>query len=488
VSSVSEPSPSRRIAANAILRTGGELVAKAASVAFFVVMARELGTEDFGEFNFALSLATLAIPAAGFGMDSLLAREVARDRARVHGYMSNVVAVKALGAVVLLALMAIIVNIAGYEGDAKLAVYLVGAGIALENLGRTWQAAMQAHERLGLVSGALIVQRTVTSVVAIALMLDGAGLVAVSAVFLGGAAVGLVAAHVLLRARVIVPRREVDRTRWLPLVRAGIPIGTVTLLFGMLLQLDVVLLSLLSGDSNEVGVYGAAFRLVAATMFLSWAFGQATQPWLARQEDDRALPLARAYELGLKTLTAVLLPIGVGFATLAEPIVDTVYGEGYEGAVVPLRLLGTVVALYGLNQFTSVLLISRYRPGDMRRNLSFVLVQNVVCNVILIPPLGADGAAISGAASAVLLGGLSLHAGWRVTGRLSLARTLLGPALAAAAMAAVLLAVQPSLWAGVPLGTAVYAVALAAWERAANPADLRIVLAALRRRDPVPAP
>jgi O-antigen/teichoic acid export membrane protein len=324
--------------------------------------------------------------------------------------------------------------------------------------------------------------------VAIALMLGGAGLVAVSAVFLGGAAVGLTAAHALLRGRVVVPRREVDRSRWLPLVRAGIPIGIVTLLFGMLLQLDVVLLSLLGGDSDEVGVYGAAFRLVAATMFLSWSFGQATQPWLARQEDDRALPLARGYELGLKALTAVLLPIGVGFATLAEPIVETVYGDGYEGAVVPLRLLGTVVALYGLNQFTSVLLISRYRPGDMRRNLIVVLVQNVVCNIILIPPLGADGAAISGAASAALLAVLSLHAGRRVTGRLSLVRTLAGPALAAAAMAAVLLAVEPSLWAGIPLGAAVYAVALAAWERTANPTDLRIVLSALRRRDAVPAP
>lgn len=488
MSSGSEASPSRRIAANAILRTGGELVAKAASLAFFVVMARELGTEGFGDFNFALSLATLVIPAAGFGMDGLLAREVARDRGRVHGFMSNVVAVKALGALLLLALMALVVNLAGYDGDARLAVYLVGAGVALENLGRTWQATMQAHERLGLVSGALIVERTVTSAAGIALMLGGAGLVAVSAVFLGGAAVGLATAHLLLRARVVAPRREVDRSRWLPLVRAGIPIGLVTLLFGTLLQLDVVLLSLLSGDSEEVGVYGAAFRLVAATMFLSWAFGQATQPWLARQEDDRALPLARGYELGLKTLTAVLLPIGVGFAALAEPIVETVYGDGYEGAVVPLRLLGTVVALYGVNQFTSVLLISRYRPSDMRRNLIVVLVQNVVCNVVLIPPLGAEGAAISGAASAVLLGALSLHAGWRLTGRLSLVRAFGGPVLAAAAMAAVLLAVQPSLWTGVPLGAAVYLAALAGWERLANPADVRIVLAALRRRDPVPAP
>jgi hypothetical protein len=34
--------------------------------------------------------------------------------------------------------------------------------------------------------------------------------------------------------------------------------------------------------------------------------------------------------------------------------------------------------------------------------------------------------------------------------------------LAAAAMAAVLVALQPSLWAGIPIGAAVYAAALAA--------------------------
>ena len=143
--------------------------------------------------------------------------------------------------------------------------------------------------------------------------------------------------------------------------------------------------------------------------------------------------------------------------------------------------MNTVVALYGLNQFTSVLLISRYRPGDMRRILIVVLVQNVVCNIVLIPPLGADGAAISGAASAVLLAGLSLYAGRRVTGRLSLARALLGPGLAGAAMAAVLVALQPSLWAGVPLGAAIYVAVLTLWERSANPDDVEVIVKTLRR-------
>jgi O-antigen/teichoic acid export membrane protein len=124
----------------------------------------------------------------------------------------------------------------------------------------------------------------------------------------------------------------------------------------------------------------------------------------------------------------------------------------------------------------------------MRRNLIWVLVQNVACNLVLIPTMGADGAAISGAVSAILLGALSVHAGRRVTGRLSLVRAFGGPALAGAAMAAVLLAVDPPLVLGVVLGAAVYLAGLAAWERWANPDDVEVVLSTIRKRDLAPAP
>ena len=85
-----------------------------------------------------------------------MAREVARDRSRLHHYLSNVVAIKAGVSVALLALAAVIVNVGGYSPDARLAVYLVGAGVAIENLGRTWHSAFQAFERMEFISISLI--------------------------------------------------------------------------------------------------------------------------------------------------------------------------------------------------------------------------------------------------------------------------------------------------------------------------------------------
>src|SRR3712207_6855227 len=49
----------RLVARNAAFRSGGEVVAKLASVAFYVAMARALGETGFGDFQFALALTTV---------------------------------------------------------------------------------------------------------------------------------------------------------------------------------------------------------------------------------------------------------------------------------------------------------------------------------------------------------------------------------------------------------------------------------------------
>ena len=239
-------SASRLVARNAIFRTGGEVVAKLASIAFFVAVARELGGGGFGDFVFALSFTTVLILLAGFGTEELVAREVARDRARVHEYLSNVVALKAASSVAILLLAALVVNLAGYDGDVRTAVYLVGAGVAVENLGRTWHSVFQAFQRMEFISISLILQRVVTAAAGIAVLLAGKGLLAVSAVYLGGALLGFITNFWAMRRFVVGPRLELDRSRWWPIMKMGIPIGLVTVLFTVLMKVDQSLLRLLS--------------------------------------------------------------------------------------------------------------------------------------------------------------------------------------------------------------------------------------------------
>lgn len=468
-------STSRKIATATLIRAVGEIVAKTASVALFIAIARELGETGFGDFIFGLSLSSVLFTAAGFGTEQLIARDVARDRGRIHQLYGNVLAVKTLALAALLAVMAVIVVVGDYSSATRTAVMLIALGVAFEVLGKTFHAIFQAYERMQFIAGSLIIQRTAVALAGITVLLSGGGLVDVSIVFCLGGLLGLLSSLGWMYRFVVRPTISVDRSRWVALMRAGLPLGLAVTLYYALLRLDASLLSFLTGGDNaEVGQYGAAFRLIEATMFVSWAFGGAIMPWLSRHGAEASTSLSRGYELGLKALVAMLLPIGAFFAVYAEPLIELLYGRGFSGAVMPLRLLAGMTVLFGINTFLAVLMISRDEPGEFARASAVVIVQNVTFNFILIPPLGAEGAALNAIISGVLLAGWTLHRARRLFGAISIARVISAPALASAALIALALASGTALTVVDMIAVAaVYLLVLLVVERVIFPGDFR---------------
>src|SRR6478752_5479179 len=135
---------------------GGEIVAKVGSLAFYVTMARQLGTEGFGAFQFALALTTALAYLAGFGTDALLARETARDPARAPRLLADAVAIKSLGGLVMVGVALLVVTLGDYSATEHAAVAIVGIGSVLELMSKSWFSIFQGYERLDLVSLVLI--------------------------------------------------------------------------------------------------------------------------------------------------------------------------------------------------------------------------------------------------------------------------------------------------------------------------------------------
>jgi O-antigen/teichoic acid export membrane protein len=455
----------RVVARNAAFRIGGEVLAKVASFAFFVTMARQLGKDGFGEFQFALALTGALIYVAGFGTDQLLAREVAREHGRAGRLLADAAAVKVLGGLVMLGVAAIVANLGSSTAEGRVAVYVVGVGTLLEVLSKSWHAIFQGYERFELASATLIVQRTLTAAVGIAVLLAGGDVVTAAAVYAGGAAVAVLVAEWWLR-RLGVHRAAITPAGWLPMVRAGVAIGLISLLITVLLRLDVTMLSFLA-DAATVGVYAVAFRLVEATQFLGWSMATAMLPWLARTEAN----LARGFALALKAVVSILLPVGLTFVLFAHGLVDLVYGSAFESSVVPLQILGLMTVLYGVNALGSMSLIARYRPSTYAKLLVPVIAINVVLNLILIPAYGAEGAAIAALTSGVLLAALALWQAHTVIGAINFAAALVGPLLAGAAMAAVALVLHAPWPVEAVVAGLAYACVLCTYERLRHPED-----------------
>jgi O-antigen/teichoic acid export membrane protein len=450
-------------------------------VVFFVLIARELGEAAFGDFSFALALTSSLLLAAGLGTEELTTREISRDRSTVHVYITNAVLIK-VGMSLLLLALAVGITVAGaYPAEVKLAVALVGAGVAFENTGRSYWSVFQAFERQELLSLSLIVQRFSTLAIAAAALAAGGDLVAVSGAFLAGAVLNLVTVRWALRRHVLTLHFTPDRSRWWPIVREGLPIGAVVVLGALLLRVDQTLISFFyPGTSNaEVGYFAAAFRLVEATLFVGWGLNAAALPWLSRQA---GAGITNAYELGMKALAGLLIPITVIFVTLADPLIELLYGSAYQPAADCLRYLGLAVVMLSLSYFAATILVARDRPASFARAQLVVLAVNVAANAVVIPDHGAAGAAAVALGSAVSLAILGALAVRRRIGRASLLRPFAGPLVAAAAMATVIELSELPLVPAAVVGLVVYLGVGLLFERTVFPRDLALLVGLVRHR------
>jgi len=473
--------PPRSILANTGYRLFADIASKLASLAFFVVMARKLGASSFGVFTFALAFAILATTLANFGQDVLLTREVARDHGRLGEYFANTLALKVVLATGSLTVAIGVAAVLGTDRETVEALLLLGPAVTLELLMATCFASFQAFERLEFIPVALISQRFVTAAVGIVALVQGAGVVAVSAIYLAGAALGFALALWLLMRKIARPALRVEPGRWLPLMQAAFAIGLAAVFAIVFFRIDTAMLAAFE-PKNVVGAYGAAYRLLEATLFISWSVGAAVYPVYSRRTATSVPPVSLVFQRSLKLSVALTLPLAAGGLVLAGPLIRLLYGSSYGNAETALRLLTPTIALYPICYLAGYLLVSQDRQRVLTWVYGLVTLENIVANLVLIPWLSLNGAALSTSISQLLVAVAFVAFAERAVGALDWTRIAVGPVLATLLATGAMTALRNELVLAVTAGAAVYAVALVLFERFLFPEDARAILSLLPRR------
>jgi O-antigen/teichoic acid export membrane protein len=471
----------RSILANAGYRLLADVASKVASLAFFVVMARELGTSGFGIFTFALAFVILATTLGTFGQDVVLTREVARDRTRLGGYFANTLTLKVVLVTISLAVSIGVAAAAGIDRQTLEVLLLLGPAVMFELLMATCFASYQAFERLEFIPIALISQRSVTAAVGIAALLNGAGVVAVSAIYLVGSGLGFALALWFLVRKVARPGFQVQPSRWWPLMGASFAIGLAGVFSDVFFRIDTAMLAAFR-PKEVVGNYGAAYRLFEATLFVAWSVGAAVYPVFSRLTTTTVPPVGLVFRRSLKLVVALTLPLAVGGLVLAGPLMRLLYGSSYESGATALRLLTPAIVLYPICYVSGYLLVSQDRQRVLTWVYGLVALENILANLVLIPWLSLNGAALSTSISQLLVAVALVFFAQRAAGQIQWGPIVGGAAVASVLAAAAMAGLGDSVGIAVPAGALVYLVAIVLFERFFFPADAQAVLGLLTRR------
>ena len=247
-----KPGSAHQIASGAVIRSMGRSLQRRHRFSSTSRWPGGSATVALGTLTFGLSFSAVLFTVAAFGTDDLVTRELSRDHSRARHLLGNVVALKVVIGLGLLGVVAAVVEIQGYAISTSVAIVVIAFGVGIETITKTFYSVFQAYERMRIHLRLLDSERTSVAILGIVVVLDGGNLLGVAVVFAGGAALGLASAIFYLHQRLGWPEWDVDRSRWVTVIKAGIPIGLVTILYVSLIKLDISLLSFLKQGNNTL--------------------------------------------------------------------------------------------------------------------------------------------------------------------------------------------------------------------------------------------
>jgi O-antigen/teichoic acid export membrane protein len=221
-----------------------------------------------------------------------------------------------------------------------------------------------------------------------------------------------------------------------------------------------------------------------STLFIPTALMSAFAAMFTYLHHGSRPTIQSAYGYALKAVIGLLVPCAVTLFLLPGPVLRLLFGDGFHGAITPLRLLAPVVVLLGVVLISYSLVIARRNPRVVAWGFGGALAVNLVANLALISTLGASGAATAMLLAEGIFAVAMYELAARTVGRPELTRIFAAPAVAGVAMALGMVALIHVPAAAAAAGVVAYVVAFVLAERTFNPQDLRLAQEIVRRRLP----
>ena len=409
------------------------VVSRLIRAVLIIYVARLLGTEGYGVFSYAVSLAAFFAIFSDIGIVGILTREVAKDPASLQKHFVTGFVVKM--ALVLVSII-LIVGVAPFFTKIPAAtplLWLAALLIAFDGLRDLALAIPRAQEKMQVEAGFTILANVA---------ITGIGLAAIfveptpGALFFGyvaGSGIGMAAALWHLRQYFKGFFAHFDRTLIPRLFKEAWPFALTGLLGVIMTNTDSVMLGWYM-DASAVGLYGAALRVIQVFYFMPVVLGSSTFPVFSSFSESDPARFRAAFETVVTAAFVISMPLALGGILLSRGIIELVFGNAYLGAVLPFQIL----VLTAITNFPSSFLINGIFAYRRQHLFAFALgigaIGNVILNVLLIPRFG-----IAGSAFATLLAQfLSYGAMWYWMQKINpfrVFRKLLRPAAATLGMA-----------------------------------------------------
>ncbi len=391
----------KKIATNASFILAGNIVVKVLALFVSVYLARYLGVEYFGEYNFVITYLTFFIFVTNFGLDPILIRDMSRQTLNVNVLTSNILMIRIITALFSIILAVVLIRLLGYPDQTILYVSVLSVILLFQGVSYLFESVFHANLKMHYSAIGMIISKLFYSIAAFALIYMNKTLLDFLYLYIVAEMIRTLISIYYSRKFVSIGFK-IDLKLWKYLFRECLPFIASYALFIIYYRIDILMLSKMDGIFS-VGLYSAAYRLVDPVLFIPAALASTLMPIMAKEYVNDLSKLKQLYTAGSKYILLLMLPLTIALFLLSDDIIHILYTEDYLPAVITLQILSLTLVFNSVNSMQNSLLIASDRQKINTFSIGICCVLNILLNLILIPVYSYNGAAIATLVSVVAL-------------------------------------------------------------------------------------
>ncbi len=366
-------------------------------LSFIIVLlaARLLGVEQFGVFSYILAITSVCQLVADFGLTNLIVREVAKDTSKAQYIMSNVLTLAWALSAVILTLVAMIALFSLDTAQQQSAAIIMGVAVLATYHSVVYSSVCRAFEQMSYNAISFVVHKIILLTLIYLFYhwsLFGSSLLAICTAYLVANLCQYAYFYLVVRAKFIRFGFGSDFSFAWQLLKDAVPIGASMVVRRLTLQVDTLLLGVLA-TASAVGLFSAAYKVVQVVDMIPFAICLPLFPAMSRMANNEPDKLPAFFSLTLTGFLIVSIPLCGYVFVSADNLVELFYGQTFASAVPALRILAFAIIGLFVNMLLSYVFMALGKQRFYLMAAVCCLAVNTVVDVLLIPHIGATGAA-----------------------------------------------------------------------------------------------
>lgn len=361
-----------------------------------VWVARYLGVQQYGLFNYAYAFVGLFTPIATLGLDNIVIRYIVRDPSAKEKILGTTFRLKLVGGI--LSLLLATGSIFLLTEHEPLTVSLVGIFSAtsilqaFDTIDFWFQSQVQSKYSVIAKNTAFVV----TSLLKISLITLKAPLLAFAFATLAEfclGALGLVIAYKFKKSSFFSWRWSFSLAK--SLLHESLPLIFSAFAMFVNLKIDQVMLGQILGE-EAVGIYSAASRISEVWYFIPAAIISSSAPaiYAAKKEGNENLYYGRLKKI-MRILMLISVIISLPMTFLSVTLITTLFGNAYaeSGTILSIHIWSSFFIFFGYASGIWFVAEELTHIAFIRQLIGAII--NVLLNLFLIPRYSGVGAAIA---------------------------------------------------------------------------------------------